>query len=56
LHGQRRSGEGPVRETGGPILGDDAFTRLSVDAAATSMRVDLYDRKGGLLVGTVLPL
>jgi len=40
----------------GPILGDDAFTRVSVDAAGTSMRVDLYDRKGGLLAGTVLPL
>jgi alkaline phosphatase D len=40
----------------GPVLGDDAFTRVSVDAAATSMRVDVYDRKGGLLDGTALPL
>ena len=40
----------------GPILGDDAFTRVSLDAAATVMRVDVYDRKGGLLDGTVLPL
>jgi alkaline phosphatase D len=40
----------------GPILGDDAFTRVSLDAGATTMRVDLYDRKGGLLTGVTLPL
>jgi alkaline phosphatase D len=40
----------------GPILGDDAFTRVSVDAGATVMRVDVYDRKGGLLDGVELPL
>jgi len=38
----------PIFQTIGPIV--------SVDAAGTSMRVDLYDRKGGLLAGTVLPL
>jgi alkaline phosphatase D len=40
----------------GPILGDDAFTRVSLDAGGTVMRVDVYDRKGGLLDGVVLPL
>ena len=40
----------------GPILGDDAFTRVSVDAGATVMRVDVYDRKGGLLDAAALPL
>ncbi|PYQ45686.1 MAG: alkaline phosphatase [Acidobacteria bacterium] len=40
----------------GPILGDDAFTRVSLDADATVMRVDVYDRKGGLLDGVALPL
>jgi hypothetical protein len=40
----------------GPILGDDAFTRVSLDAEATVMRVDVYDRKGGLLDGIALPL
>jgi len=40
----------------GPILGDDAFTRVSLDAGATVMRVDVYDRKGGLLDGVALPL
>lgn len=38
------------------FLGDDAFTRLSIDAAAAQMRVDIYDRKGGLLEASVLPL
>ena len=40
----------------GPILGDDAFTRVSVDAGAMVMRVDVYDRKGGLLDAVALPL
>lgn len=40
----------------GPFLGNDAFTRVTLDAAATQMRVDLYDRKGGLLETSVLPL
>jgi hypothetical protein len=40
----------------GPILGDDAFTRVSLDAGGTVMRVDVYDRKGGLLDGSALPL
>jgi hypothetical protein len=40
----------------GPILGDDAFTRVSIDARARVMRVDVYDRKGGLLDGSALPL
>jgi alkaline phosphatase D len=40
----------------GPVLGDDAFTRVSVSADATVMRVDVYDRKGGLLDGSALPL
>ena len=46
-------GRGP---DAGPILGDDAFTRVSLDAGATVMRVDVYDRKGGLLDGVALPL
>jgi alkaline phosphatase D len=40
----------------GPVLGDDSFTRVSVSADAKTMRVDLYDRKGGLLDGIALPL
>ena len=40
----------------GPVLGDDAFTRISLRADAAAMRVDVYDRKGGLLDGTTLPL
>jgi alkaline phosphatase D len=40
----------------GPVLGDDSFTRISLRADAAAMRVDVYDRKGGLLDGTELPL
>ena len=40
----------------GPVLGDDSFTRVSLRADATAMRVDVYDRKGGLLDGRELPL
>ena len=40
----------------GPVLGDDAFTRISLRADAAAMRVDVYDRKGGLLDGRELPL
>lgn len=40
----------------GPVLGDDSFTRISLRADAAAMRVDVYDRKGGLLDGRELPL
>lgn len=40
----------------GPILGNDAFTRITLDPRATEMRIDLYDRKGGLLQTSLLPL
>jgi alkaline phosphatase D len=40
----------------GPVLGDDSFTRVSLTADASAMRVDVYDRKGGLLDGSALPL
>jgi alkaline phosphatase D len=40
----------------GPIRGDDNFTRVTVDAAATGMKVEVYDRKGGLLETADLPL
>ena len=40
----------------GPIRGDDNFTRVTLDGGATQMRVDVYDRKGGLLDGVALPL
>lgn len=40
----------------GPVLGDDSFTRISLRADAAAMRVDVYDRKGGLLDGITLPL
>ena len=32
------------------------FTRLSLTADTSAMRVDVYDRKGGLLDGVALPL
>ncbi|PYQ46694.1 MAG: hypothetical protein DMF78_25785 [Acidobacteria bacterium] len=40
----------------GPIRGDDNFTRVSLDRGATTMKVELFDRKGGLLETADLPL
>jgi alkaline phosphatase D len=42
--------------THGPVRGDDNFTRVSLDAAATTMKVEVFDRKGGLLETVDLPL
>ena len=33
----------------GPVRGDDNFTRVSLDGGATTMKVEIFDRKGGRL-------
>jgi alkaline phosphatase D len=40
----------------GSVRGEDNFTRVSLDAGATTMTVEIYDRKGGLLERADLPL